>query len=849
MNGLRDSYLARAYAATVLRYPVITLALFTLLAIASLYSAREFRLDASADALTLENDRSLKYFREVVKRYSANDFLVIAYTPRSGDLFSSRTLVDLAELRAKLTPLDGVDSVISMLDVPLLRSPPVPLTELADNLRTLESPDVDLALAREELKSSPLYRNLLVSPNRPTTAILINLRLDTEYRRLLNARDDLRQLSRERELTAQEAQALAEATEAFRLYKIEAAQRQHELITTIRTIMDEHRADAELFLGGASMIADDLITFVRNDIAVFGIGILAFMVLTLAVIFRHVRWVLLPLLTCGITILLMVGLLGLFKWPVTVISSNFISLLLIITLSITIHVTVRYRQRLAQQPDASQRDLVLYAVATMARPCIYTAVTTMVGFFSLIVSDIRPVIDFGYMMTLGVAVALIVVFMVFPAVLVLLPVDQRTADPNPERAFTGYFARISDHHRAAVITISGLLLVATVWGISRLEVENSFINYFRQSTEIYQGMKLIDEQLGGTTPLDVIYRFPEEPAPPIPAEPPADGADEFDDFDAMFAEGASSGPDPAVWFTRRKMARIREIHEFLDTLPTTGKVLSMDTMMRIAESFNDGKPLDNLALQLLYKRVPDDLRSLVIEPYVDIERNEARFTLRVIDSDPDLRRSALLEQIRAGLVEEVGLAPDSVRLTGLLVLYNNMLQSLYRSQILTIGVVFAGIMAMFLVLFRSLPLALIAITPNLLAAGTVLGLMGWVGIPLDLMTITIAAITIGIAVDDTIHFITRFREEFPQIGNYRDTMYLCHRTIGKAMFYTSLVIVVGFSILVTSNFIPSIIFGLLTALAMVIALIAALTLLPVLIVWFKPLGPEQTPTQTETASA
>jgi len=201
-----------------------------------------------------------------------------------------------------------------------------------------------------------------------------------------------------------------------------------------------------------------------------------------------------------------------------------------------------------------------------------------------------------------------------------------------------------------------------------------------------------------------------------------------------------------------------------------------------------------------------------------------------------LRRNELLEKIRHDLVNKLGLKKERVHLTGMLVLYNNMLQSLFKSQILTLGVVILALMGMFLILFRSLKIALIAIFPNLLSIGVVLGVMGWVKLPLDMMTITIASISVGIAVDDTIHYIHRFTTEFQIDRNYILTMHRCHESIGHAMFYTSVTIIIGFSILVLSNFIPSIYFGLLTGLAMLIALIAALTVLPQLIVVFKPFG-------------
>ena len=764
---------------------------------------------------------------------------------------------------------------------------------------------------------------------------MLNLKADERYDALLERRTRLRDLRRDAALSDEQAAELARVEETFQSYNAEVNQRRQQEIAEIREIMQRFDDQATLYLGGVQMIAADLIRFVRSDISTFGLGVFLFLVATLSVIFRKLRWVLLPLLTCASAAFVAVGALGLFDWPVTVVSSNFIALMLIITMSMTIHLIVRYRQFAGAHPQATQREVVADAVHTMARPCFYMALTTIVAFLSLLVSGIRPIIDFGWMMTLGIGIAFVLTFLLFPATLMLLPRSAGESENEGTRAMTLFFARLSDRHGRAVLVVSALLLVAGVAGISRLAVENSFIDYFDDSTEIYQGMRLIDRKLGGTTPLDIIYRFPDnefggpvasaqadgsgaadedysfggdfdapatsdtdpdpragdagevaatdaagtadqgagaeaghetggdysfgagfEDAPAQAAAPaePADAADAsadyafgdgFDDPAPAADDGFAAWDEPveqtspaAYWFTQDRMRRIGEIHQWLEQLPETGKVLSMHTFMEVAETFNDGEPLSNLALALLYEQIPPEFRSLVIDPYVSPGQDEARITLRVRDSDPDLKRDALLQKIRAGLDEEVGLEPAHYSLTSMLVLYNNMLQSLFQSQILTIGGVILGILLMFLNLFRSVRLALIAIAPNLLPPALVLGIMGWAGIPLDMMTITIAAISVGIAVDNTIHYIVRFRSEFPHDRDYRATMYRCHGSIGKAMYYTSLTIIVGFSILVLSNFIPTIYFGLFTGLAMLMALVAALTLLPRLIVLIKPFGPE-----------
>lgn len=797
------------------------------------YKAKDFTLDASAETLVLENDEDLRYSRVIDSRYGLQDYLVMTYAPES-DLFSDKVLSNLARLRSELQGMKSVSSVVSILDVPLLESPPVPIKELSTEVRTLESETVDKKLAKIEFKNSPLYQNLLVSPDLKTTALLIYLHDDKVYRDLLARRNDFREKKAAGHLTAAEASEFRKVTEQFKNHREKMREARHQDIAEIRSIMDKYRKDAQLFLGGVSMIADDMISFIKNDLKVFGLGVLLFLILTLGIIFRKIRWILLPVLCCSFSAIAMMGLLGVFDWEVTVISSNFISLQLIITMAITIHLIVRYRELSLKNPEAGQRQLILDTVRLMIKPCVYTALTTIAGFGSLLLCNILPVITFGWMMGAGIIVSLVMVFLLFPSVLMLTSKEPLPSGKKQRFSLTPFLAGLTQAHGTFILIISCIAFIFSAIGISRLEVENSFIDYFKHTTEIYQGMKVIDQKLGGTTPLDVIVDFEkvDASAPSPESETATEDGDEFDEFDE-FDEAESKDK---YWFTSAKMARVVAVHNYLESLPETGKVLSLGTMMKVAEKLNNGKPLDNFQLALLYSELPKKFRDIVLTPYVSVENNQVRLSVRVRDSEKSLRRNELLEKIRYDLVNKLGFKKQHVHLTGMLVLYNNMLQSLFKSQILTLGVVILALMVMFMILFRSLKIALIAIFPNLLSIGVVLGVMGWVKLPLDMMTITIASISVGIAVDDTIHYIHRFTTEFQIDRNYINTMHRCHRSIGHAMFYTSVTIIIGFSILVLSNFIPSIYFGLLTGLAMLIALIAALTLLPQLIVVFKPFG-------------
>jgi len=830
----QHSFVSFFFDRVVLQYPRIIL--LCVLAVVGLLAlkARQFRLDASAETLVLENDEDLRYAREISSRYGQHDFLILTYTPKE-KLFSDKSLTSLARLRDELRSLENVISVSTILDIPLLGNPPVSLQELSADLPTIESPEVDKEQAAIELGESSLCRDLLLSSDSQTTALLINFSDDEVFRSLVESRNSLREKKSSGSITSSERTELNNADEQLREHRDKMRLQRHQDIAAIRRIMDNYRLSGDLFLGGVSMIADDMISFIKSDLKIFGIGVLLFLILMLGIIFKSIRWVLLPMLCCVVSVIYMIGLLGWLGWEVTVISSNFISLQLIITMAITVHLIVRYREFLSQTPDAPNRQMILDTVRLKFIPCLYAVLTTIAGFASLVLCDIRPVIAFGWMMIVGLIVSLIVTFVLFPTVLMLIPKEKLRDRRGWRFSLTSTMARFTEAHGKLIVGISAVMLVLSVIGISKLEVENCFIDYFGEDTEIYKGMKVIDERLGGTTPLDVIVEFEESQAPPAAAGPAvAESDDIFDEFDEL--DKAATGEK--YWFTPEKMSRVKAVHRYLDNLPETGKVLSLATMLEIVEKTKEGKPLDSLELALLYNEAPEEFKGMLITPFVSVEHDQVRFWVRVRDSDKMLRRNELLKRINADLTGTLELNPKRVHLTGLLVLYNNMLQSLFGSQTLTLGITAILLTGMFLVLFRSLRIAVIAMIPNVLPVALVLGVMGWLNIPLDMMTITIAAISLGIAVDDTIHYIHRFKDEFSKDRKYLHTMHRCHGSIGHAMYYTSVTIIIGFSILALSNFMPSVYFGLLTGLAMFVALLAALTLLPQLLIMGKAFGRE-----------
>jgi len=854
------------YEAVVIDRPKMTLSIILLILIVLAMGLPRFKLDASAESLTLEHDRAIDYSREITARYQSGDFLVITYTPQS-ELMSDESLDALKSMRDELLALDGIASANSILDVPLLYSPLQTLTQVGDGLRTLENSDVDRDLAAQEFTESPVYRNNLLSPDKKTTALLLNFEVDNKYLSLVKHRDELRLKRDGQGLSTEEDAELDRVSEEFLVYRTARDASDHARVAKVREITGRYKDKAEIFLGGVSMITADMIAFIKSDLVVFGLGILAFIVVMLVIIFRQARFVFLPLATCIFSVVMMLGYTSWIDWRLTVISSNFVALLLIITLAITIHLVVRYRELHAANSEWTQRELVSKTVKLMALPCFYTALTTIVAFVSLVVSDIKPVIDFGWMMTIGLCVAFVLAFTIIPAGLMILPKGEAKDKGDNSAALTLVFSKFAVNHGTLVLGISLIAGATSVYGISNLVVENRFIDYFHKSTEIYQGMSIIDQRLGGTTTLEIILdveveeitsessasdnalakvdeRTETEFGNEYGGDDPFGGFEDDDPYggdtygDDPFGGAATEGEQQSsYWFTVAGLSEIKQLHDYLESLPEIGRVQSLATAYQVAQDINKG-PLNDFELAVMKKSLPKEIDEFLVAPHLSYEANQTRITLRAKETSPDLRRAELIEKIRQYAVDEVGLKTEQVHFTGLLVLYNNMLESLFRSQIVTMGAVFLGIMVMFLVLFRSLTFSVIAIIPNILAAGFVLGSMGIAKIPLDMMTITIAAITVGVGVDHAIHYIHRFKQEFAKDRNYAQALHRSHASIGRAMYYTAVTIIVGFSVLALSKFIPSIYFGLLTGLAMFAAILGSLTLLPKLILMTQPLGKE-----------
>ena len=828
------SFLIRLYNQWVLDKPRIWLGVIVLVLVGFGFTITNFKLDASSDSLVLENDEDLRYYRTVNKAYGTDDFLVITWTPKA-DLLSDESLAGLQGLKDDLLKLDRIEKVISILDVPLFNSPRITLSELSENVRTLQTEGLDKKQAAQEFIESPIYSKLLASPDGKTTALLAMYKRDDKYFDLLEMRNDLREKKWDGKLTEKESATLKKVSFEFKQYLAVVFDRQAREVQQVRDILDRYRDRADIFLGGVPMIATDMIDYIESDLSIFGIAVTVLMILVMWLFFRRKRWVLLPMLTCGIAVWMMIGALGLLDWRVTVISSNFISILIIITISLTIHLTVRYGELYADNPDAKQKQLVSDTVRLMFQPCFFTTITTIVAFCSLVVSDIRPVIDFGWIMTLGISLAFVVAFIFFPSFLDLMsPKPSVSAHDITKRMTTG-IAHMALRHKNKILALFAVLTLAAGVGLTKVGVDNRFIDYFKETTEIYQGMSVIDTQLGGTTPLEILIDADQsfyDYLKMLEKE-----KDEFE-IDDPFAEHDDS-QDENYWFHPNKLLQVEKIHDYLESLPEIGKVLSMGTTLKVVRFLNEGEVPEDYDLAVYRKVLPENARKSFLDPYLSKDANEVRISMRIEETDPRLNRGELIEKIKRHLVDNMGIAEDRIRITGMAVLFNNMLQSLYTSQIATLELVFVAILIMFMILFRRVWLAVLAIIPNIFSAIFILGFMGWMNIPLDMMTITIAAITIGIAVDDTIHYIHRFQSEFKLDGNYRNSVIRCHGSIGRAIYYTSITITIGFSILTLSNFIPTIYFGLLTGLAMILALLGDLLLLPLLICQFRPLGPER----------
>ncbi|WP_299084570.1 MMPL family transporter [uncultured Campylobacter sp.] len=924
----------------IVAFPKITLALFTALALFFGYYSTKLEIDASSQTLLLDNDKDLQIWREVSKRYETPNFLVLAYTP-AGDLLAPETIRKIAQMDAAFSKLDFVASVTDITNVPLLLNKGGGMSELLKHIPTLTDADVNLTAARREFATSPFYASNLVSADFHTTAILINLKPQSCYEELLRLRDGAKSALEQAEHEGNRSgaqiselkSALKVAEQNFKSYRDELREKDHRDIMALRALIagfEKEFTGDRLFLGGLNMIADDMVGYVRSDLATYGLGALVLLLACFWLFFRQAKFILLPLIICAYSVVLAAGLFGFLSFEVTVISSNFIALQLIITVSVCIHLIVAYREFSARFHAFSQRQLVYAVLRERAMPCFFAIFTTVIGFMSLIFCDIKPVISLGIMMSVGISISLVTAFGVFGAVMSLLPRTHNNRSFEQHFKFTIWCAETALRSRGAVYGVCAAAVIFGLYGIFQLRVENSFIGYFKKSTDIRAGMEVIDTNLGGTIPLDIVVKFKSAGSADLASESensasgsanskngensnPAGrnfaanstqqnsiaqnstaavqnsiagnsipqssvaaaqnlndqnfteqssvttsqpsgavnldqthaanleqnstASDDFGDFEAEYAANENK---PQYWFTSEKMRIISKIDDFLKDKNVTGhefigNVSSLASLLKLGKQINQGRDLDDLSLALIYSEMPANYREMVLSPFVNIEANEAHFSVRTIDSDPRLRRAKFLKDLQSGLNSLLEGEQASAQISGIMVLYNNMLQSLMSSQIDTLGITVLVLFVLFVIIFRSLSYALIAIVVNLIPLCACFGIMGVAGIPLDIMSITIAAISIGIGVDDVIHYIYRYKREFARLGDEATAIRASHASIGYAMYYTSFAIILGFSVMMMSNFWPTIYFGMLICLVMSLLLLGALIILPSLIMSRKGL--------------
>lgn len=791
-----------------LEYPRLILTFVALLFLMAISFWPRFTFEASSDTLVVEGDPDLAYYREIEQRFGGEEMLFLTYTPVGQALFSPDVLAEIAEIQDRMVALDNVSSVFSILDAPLLDNVAELTISDSNEFLTLRSEQVDYERARKELSSSPLYADLLVSRDAQTTALRLGLSFDTQLETLREQREKLRANAGSADYDDIEARYAAE--------KLRYAELREQVIAEVRAIRDTYDGHAQLYLAGVPMIAADMIAYVKSDVWVFGLLVTLIIVIMLYVFFRRPRWVLLPLFSSALSIALLVGWLGLIRQPITVVSSNALALLAIISLSFSIHLIVRYRELLATEQNLSHTQLVIATMRSKFAPCVYTALTTIVAFASLSSSDILPVEDFGWMMCMGIAFALLIAFSFFPALLLLLPRGEASSTLGKPLAINRVFSRWARHKAAGILVFSFGLILIICFGLYQVSLDNRFIDYFKDDTEIRAGMQYFDEHLGGTVPFEVIVKFE-------PYE-----TEELDEEDAFFFEEDEVFPEK-YWFTPDKLSMLWALHNYLEQQPQTGKVVSLATLDQVARDHNDGESLDAVQLAVVLSALPETVREQMIDPFAYPVSGEMRLSGRIKESGPFFSREQMVADIRA-FAQDVGFGADEVRVTGMMVLFNNMLKQLFDSQTSTLLYVLLATLAMFTLLLRSVNLAVLGVLPNVMSAATVIAFMGYVGIPLDMMTITIAAISIGIGVDDAIHYLHRFREEYLVTGDVLESVKRSHDSIGRAMYFTSITIIAGFSALAFSNFVPTIYFGLLTALAMLFAMLANLTILPALLV-------------------
>ena len=794
----------------------LILFIVALVTVTSGLGLNNFKLDASSDALVLENDESLKSYREAEDEFGDSSFLIVTYEPNM-ELFSDYSINRISNLENDLKNIDGVDSVLSLLDAPIFFQPKVGLTEVADNLKDLTYEDIDLNLAKDEIINNPIYKELIISKDGMTTAMQVVLRGNNEYDALIKQRYEILENLDSREPLTKKTITDLQNNLNFINTRISQINNQESefnkiLISNIRNTLDKYRDDATIYLGGPSMIATDMMEYIESDLMIFGSAVALIFALMLYLFFGSIWLVILPLINAFLATFITAGFLGYMDWKISVVSSNFIALLLILTISLTVHLLVKINEF---KKEFDFRTSIIKGYDQMFAPCFFAALTTAVAFLSLTFGELKPVIEFGKMMAFGISIAFILTFTFLPCAIYLIN-KSKTKDFLSIHKVTRSLLLFSQNNKTFISSSFLVFFITLCFGISKLQVENRFIDYFDKNTEIYKGMYEIDSKLGGTATLDIIISQPEDNFESIEID------DEYFEDD-LFEDETSSAA--GYWWNIYSLQKLEDIHDYLDSIPEIGKVLSVASGVKLARQINNGEDLNDLELALLRSVLPEDIRETLLYSYINKDDSVVRISTRVNESSSSLNRKDLLNKINNDIQDKFNLKESEYEITGLAVLYNNMLQSLFQSQIGSLLIVFAVISLMLFLIFRSIKVMIIGLIPNIFVASSVMGLLGLLNIPLDIMTITVAAISVGMAVDNTIHYIYRYKKEFRKNGPDL-ALKNAHSTTGRAIFYTASTISAGFCILSLSNFFPTVLFGVFTSIAMILAFVSSLTLLP-----------------------
>ncbi|MCW8108262.1 MMPL family transporter [Alteromonas ponticola] len=768
------------------------------------YFVTQFKIDASAETLLVKDNKLYIQTQIANQRFSPDEFILLAYKPEH-KLFSEATFNDLHSLTQSLRKLERVKAVTSILTVPLINNADALTGGTEVSSLTWEKQRYSPAQMEKLISGHPIFTDLLINQQETATAIQIVFEQNSELADIETQMTKIQANLLNRELTEEEEQTLASLQQQADPIKQALTEQRQKEIAQIENIASEVKDRASTYMGGSYVVGQHLIDIIKSDLISFGSAIAGVIAFLLLVLYRSIKWVLFPLFACAVSVLLTMGIFGMLDMRTTVISANFVALQLILTLAVMIHLIGSYRDISRDDHSLSQRERVVATLEDKLSPCFFATLTTSVGFGSLIFSGLQPVVAFGWMMLAAMLVTMAVGLLLFPSLLCLLPKTKETQDFTFVKRILNVLKRMNLAIPKTVVSVSLIVAILIALGITRLDVENSFIDYFDQDTQVHQELAFIDKEFGGSTPLDVIIDLKQ------------------------------SNQNDELQLTADSVGRLQLVQAAIEAFDATGSVTSVVNFTRLAKKLNNDIPLTEYELTTIYHLLDKEVVNQLVGAYYSPDSKQMRVSIRIQDTTEGLDRETFIENLSADL-KSVGLEAQNFTFTNLFILYQDILSRLFDSQIKTLGIVYGVLGLVLLAIFRSMKIALIALVPNILTTLGILGVIGWIGIPLDIMTITIAAIAMGIAVDDTIHFLHAYLQGLKATDESHSQAQAASNSAfghtGLAILFTTTIIAIGFSLFGFSNFLPSVYFGLLTATAMLMALITDVTLLPALLNWF-----------------